>query len=70
MKKRSKAIKNTLLVSVFILLFGVLSVLGYYAYHGYEMYSSAIEEKSVSEMAANIKNAVGSLNMTICPNFM
>ena len=56
MEKRLKAIKGTILVSVIILLLGVLAVLGYYAYHGYEMYTSALDEKSVSEMAADIKS--------------
>ena len=56
MKKKSKPIKSTLIASLLIILLGVLAVSGYYGYHGYEMYSSALEEKSVAEMAADIKS--------------
>lgn len=56
MKKKSKPIKSTLIASLLIILLGVLAVSGYYGYHGYEMYSSALEEKSIAEMAADIKS--------------
>lgn len=56
MKKKSKPIKGTLIASLLIILLGVLAVSGYYGYHGYEMYTSALEEKSVSEMAEDIKS--------------
>lgn len=56
MKKMLKGIKRILLVTVFILMLGALSATGYYAYMGYEMYSHALEEKSISEMAADIKS--------------
>ena len=69
MKKRLKAIKGTILVSVFILLLGVLAVLGYYAYHGYEMYTSALDEKSVSEMAADIKSRCRFVEYDDLPEF-
>lgn len=69
MKKRTKAIKGTILVSVFILLLGFLSVSGYYAYHGYEMYTSALDEKSVSEMAADIKSRCRFVEYDDLPEF-
>lgn len=69
MKKKSKAIKGTILVSVIILLLGVLAVLGYYAYHGYEMYTSALDEKSVSEMAADIKSRCHFVEYDDLPGF-
>lgn len=56
MKKKSKPIKGTLIASLLIILLGVLAVSGYYGYQGYEMYTSALEEKSVYEMAADIKS--------------
>ena len=56
MKKKSKPIKGTLIASLLIILLGVLAVSGYYGYQGYEMYTSALEEKSVSEMAEDIKS--------------
>lgn len=56
MKKMIKRIKRLLLVTAFIMLLGALAVTGYYTYLGYEMYSTALEEKSVSEMAADIKS--------------
>ena len=69
MKKKSKAIKGTILVSVIILLPGVLAVLGSYAYHGYEMYTSALDEKSVSEMAADIKSRCRFVEYDDLPEF-
>lgn len=56
MKKMLKGIKRILLVTVFILMLGSLAVMGHYTYLGYEMYSTALEKKSVSEMAADIKS--------------
>ncbi len=56
MKKMFKGIKRLLLVTVFILFLGALAAAGYYAYLGYEMYSNALEEKSISEMAADVKS--------------
>lgn len=56
MKKMFKGIKRILLVAAFILLLGAPAVTGYYAYLGYDMYSDALEEKNVSEMAADIKS--------------
>ena len=56
MKKMFKGIKRLLLVTVFILFLGASAAAGYYAYLGYEMYSNALEEKSISEMAAEIKS--------------
>lgn len=56
MKRMLKGIKRLLLGTVCILFLGTLAVTGYYAYLGYEMYSTALEEKSVSEMAADIKS--------------
>ena len=51
-----RTIKRILLVLLIILILGALSATGYYAYMGYEMYSHALEEKSISEMAADIKS--------------
>lgn len=51
-----RAIKRILLVLLFILILSALSAAGYYTYLGYEMCSTALEEKSVSEMAADIKS--------------
>lgn len=56
MRKLFKGIKRLLLGTGFILLLGAFAVTGYYAYLGYEMYSDALEEKSVLEMAADIKS--------------
>ncbi|MCI7499538.1 MAG: biosynthetic peptidoglycan transglycosylase [Oscillospiraceae bacterium] len=56
MKKMLKGIKRILLVTVFILMLGALAVTGHYTYLGYEMFSTALEKKSVSEMAADIKS--------------
>lgn len=56
MKKMFKGIKRLLFVTVSAVLFAALAASGYYAYLGYEMYSSALEEKSISEMAADIKS--------------
>lgn len=69
MKKRFNAVKAAVLAAAFILLLGISAAAGYYIYLGYTMYSSAIEAKSVSEMAADIKAAVGSSDMMSCPNF-
>ena len=49
-KKKCSGIKIAVRVTVFILLLGIFSVTGY------EMYSTALEKKSVSEMAADIKS--------------
>lgn len=70
MKKMFKGIKRILLVTTFILLLGASAVTGYYAYLGYEMYSNALEEKSVLEMAADIKSASVSQNILSCRPFM
>ena len=69
MKKKSKPIKGTLIVSLLIILLGVLAVSGYYGYHGYEMYSSALEEKSVAEMAADIKSRCRFVEYDELPEF-
>lgn len=47
----------------------VLAVTGYYAYLGYEMYSSAIEEKSVAEMASDIKKRCSFAEYSELPEF-
>lgn len=45
-KKKRSGIKIAVRVTVFILLLGIFSVTGYYAYMGYEMYSTALEKKA------------------------
>ena len=50
-----QVIKRILLVIISTSITLILAVAGNYAYLGYKMYSSAIEEKSVSEMASDIK---------------
>ena len=47
----------------------VFTVTGYYAYLGYEMYSSAIGEKSVSVMAADIKKRCQFAEYSELPEF-
>lgn len=69
MKKKSKPIKGTLIASLLIILLGVLAVSGYYGYHGYEMYTSALEEKSVYEMAADIKSRCRFVEYDELPEF-
>lgn len=56
MNKTHKIIKRLLLGAAFVMLLGIVSVTGYFTYRGYEMYSAALEKKSVSEMAADIKS--------------
>ena len=46
--KKGKGIKKAVLLIVVILLLAILSVTGYYAYMGYEMYTKALEEKNIS----------------------
>lgn len=67
--KKGKGIKKTVLLIVVILLLAILSVTGYYAYMGYEMYSTALEEKSVSEMAADIKSRCRFIEYSELPEF-
>lgn len=69
MKKKSKPIKGTLIASLLIILLGVLAVSGYYGYHGYEMYTSALEEKSVYEMAEDIKSRCRFVEYDELPEF-
>lgn len=63
-------IKRILLFLISAPLSVILAVTGYYDYLGYEMYNSAIGEKSVSEMAADIKTAVNLQNIASCLNSM
>lgn len=68
-RKKGKVIKRVLLVTVVILLLGILSVTGYYAYLGYGMYSDALEKKSVSEMAADVKSRCRFIEYSELPEF-
>ncbi|MBP0965985.1 MAG: transglycosylase domain-containing protein [Oscillospiraceae bacterium] len=68
-KKKCRGIKKAVLVTAVILLLGILSVTGYYAYLGYGMYSSAIREKSVSKMAADIKSRCRFIEYGELPEF-
>lgn len=68
-KKKCSGIKIAIRVTVFILLLGIFSVTGYYAYMGYEMYSTALEKKSVSEMAADVKSRCRFIEYSELPKF-
>ncbi len=48
-------IKKILAASLGTVMFAAAAVMGYYAYMGYNIYSIAASEKSVSEMAADIR---------------
>lgn len=67
--KKGKRMKKAVLLIAVILLLAVLSVTGYYAYLGYEMYSSAVEDKSISEMAADIKSRCRFIEYGELPEF-
>lgn len=69
MKKRFNAVKAAVLAAAFILLLGISAAAGYYIYLGYTMYSSAIEAKSVSEMAADIKSRCRFIGYDELPEF-
>lgn len=69
MKKRFNAVKAAVLAAAFILLLGISAASGYYIYLGYTMYSSAIEAKSVSETAADIKSRCRFIGYDELPEF-
>lgn len=56
MKKMLKTALAFLSRIIALLLFGAIIVTGYFAYGGYKMYSAAMAEKSVAEMAEDIKS--------------
>ncbi len=62
-KKKCSGIKIAVRVTVFILLLGIFSVTGY------EMYSTALEKKIVSEMAADIKSRCRFAEYSELPKF-
>ena len=64
-----RIIKRILLLIISASMSVVFTVTGYYAYLGYEMYSSAIGEKSVSVMAADIKKRCQFAEYSELPEF-
>ncbi|MGN0553861.1 MAG: transglycosylase domain-containing protein [Oscillospiraceae bacterium] len=69
MKKKHRAIIKLLFVTASALLICVVAAAGYYGYLGYEMYSAAVKEKSVSEMAEDIKNRCRFIEYGKLPEF-
>lgn len=64
-----RIIKRILLLIISASMSVVFAVTGYYAYLGYEMYSIAIGEKSVSVMAADIKKRCQFAEYSELPEF-
>lgn len=67
--KKTNAIKRFFLVTAAVLLICAAAAAGYYSYTGYKMYSNALEQKSISEMAADIKSRCHFVEYSELPDF-